>query len=181
MRRTWIAVLAVVALAVTAAGCGGSDNSSDTNPTDAWASGFCSAVTDWKSSLTDIGSQLKDPSNLSQHGLQSAADDARSATDTFVSDLKDLGAPDTESGQEVKTAIDSLSQTVDTESTSIEDTAKGVSSIADVPTAIATISTSLSALGTALAQTLNTLDNADAKGELKTALDDSPDCAGITQ
>src|SRR5215211_1696625 len=101
MRRTWIAVLTVVILAGAAAGCGGSDNSSEASPTEEWASGFCTAITDWTTSLQDVTSQFSDTSNLSEDGLQSAAADIRSATDTLVSDFRDLGAPDTESGDEV--------------------------------------------------------------------------------
>ena len=76
--------------------------------------------------------------------------------------------------------IDTLSTTLDTETSTIEDTADGVSSIADVPSAITKISTSLSALGTAFSQTLQTIEDADASGELQSALQDSPDCADIT-
>ena len=180
MLRTTAAFVAVLALAVAAAGCGGSDNSSDTSSVDTWASGFCGAVTDWKNSLTDITSQFKDPSNLSVDGVQSAADDARSATDTLISSLKDLGAPDTESGQQVKDAVDSLSTTLDTEISSIQDTAKGVSSLTDLPDAISKVTASVSTMGTALSQAQTTISDADAKGELKSALEDSPACADLT-
>ena len=180
MLRAAAAFVAVLALAIAAAGCGGSDSSSDTSPVDAWASGFCGAVNDWKNSLKDITAQFNDTSNLSADGVQSAADDARRATDTLISSIKDLGAPDTESGQEAKDAIDSLSTTLDTEMSSIEDTAKGVSNLTDIPGAISTISTSVSTMSTAFSQTLTTISDADTKGELKTAFEDSPDCADLT-
>jgi hypothetical protein len=35
-------------------------------------------------------------------------------------------------------------------------------------------------MGTALSSTYDTIANADAKDELQTALEDSPDCASIT-
>ena len=182
MLRTCAALFAVLALAVTAAGCGGggSSETTDTSSADEWASGFCGAVTDWTNSLKDITSQFSDTSNLSAEGLQSAADDARSATDTLISSLKDLGTPDTQSGQEVKSALDSLSTTLDTQVASIQDTAKGVSGITQIPGAISKISTSLTAMGTAFSQTLTTISDADAKGELQSALEDSPACADIT-
>ena len=178
MRRSWIAAIVVLALAGIAAGCGG-DDESDADPTAAWASGFCSAVTDWTNELQTITSQFSDTSNLSQDGLESAAGDLRDATDTLVSDLKDLGAPDTDSGEEVKSSLDSLSTTLQDETSEIEDTAQGVSSVADLPSAISTISASLASLGTAFSQTLQTIDNADVSGELQTALEDSPECADI--
>ena len=179
MRRSWIVAIVVLALAGMAAGCGG-DDESDADPTAAWASGFCSAVTDWTNELQTITSQFSDTSNLSQDGLESAAGDLREATDTLVSDLKDLGAPDTDSGEEVKSSLDSLSTTLQDETSEIEDTAQGVSSVADLPSAISTISASLASLGTAFSQTLQTIDNADVSGELQTALEDSPECADIS-
>jgi phage-related protein len=179
MRRTWTAALIVVALAGVAAGCGGSSDE-QTDPTAAWASGFCSAVTTWTDDLRSITQQFTDTSNLSQDGLASAAEDARTSTDQLVSSLKDLGAPDTDSGQEVKSALDTLSTTLDAETAQIQETAQGVTGITDLPSAITKISTSLSALGTAFSDTLQTIETADTKGELKTALEDSPDCADIS-
>lgn len=182
MSFRWIVAIAVLAVAGVAAGCGGSDNASETetSPTAEWADGFCGAVSDWTNELQTITQQFSDTSNLSQDGLQSAADDVGSATQTLIDDLKGLGTPDTASGQEVKSSIDTLSTTLDTETSTIEDTANGVSSIADVPSAITKISTSLSTLGTAFSQTLQTIKDADASGELQSALQDSPSCADIT-
>ena len=179
MRRTWTAALIVVALAGVAAGCGGSSDE-ETDPTAAWASGFCSAVTTWTDDLRSITQQFTDTSNLSQDGLASAAEDARTSTDQLVSSLKDLGAPDTDSGQEVKSALDTLSTTLDAETAQIQETAQGVTGVTDLPSALTKISTSLSALGTAFSDTLQTIETADTKGELKTALEDSPDCADIS-
>ena len=179
MRRSWIVAIVVLAMAGMAAGCGG-DDGSDADPTAAWASGFCSAVTDWTNELQTITSQFSDASNLSQDGLESAAGDLRDATDTLVSDLKDLGAPDTDSGEEVKSSLDTLSTTLETETAEIEETAQGVSSVTQLPGAISTISASLASLGNAFSETLQTIDNADVGGELQTALEDSPECADIS-
>ena len=179
MRRTWTAALIVLALAGVAAGCGGSSDD-EADPTAAWASGFCSALTTWKDDLQSITQQFTDTSNLSQDGLESAAEDARTSTQQLIDSLKDLGAPETDSGEEVKSSLDTLSTTLDTETAQIQETAQGVTGITDVPSAITTISASLSTLGTAFSNTLQTIENADTKGELKSALDDSPDCADIS-
>jgi hypothetical protein len=179
VRRIWIGAILVLALAGVAAGCGG-DDESESDPTAAWAAGFCSAVTDWTDELQSISSQFSDTSNLSEDGIQSAATDVRSATQTLVDELRDLGAPETDSGEEVKSALDTLSTTLEDESSEIESTANGVSGITELPSAITKISSSLSALGTAFSQTLETIENADASGELRTALEDSPECADIT-
>ena len=178
--RTRIALSATVtALALAATGCGGSD-SSDEDPTAAWASGFCSAVTTWTDELQTVTSEFSDTSNLSQDGLQSAADDVRSATEQLVDDLRGLGAPETESGEEVRTALDSLSTTLESESANIEETVDGISGLTGIPSAITAVTTSLSAMGTAFASTLQAIEAADAGDELQTALEDSPECADIS-
>jgi methyl-accepting chemotaxis protein len=180
VRRFWLAAILVLAIAGVAVGCGGSDDESEADPTAAWADGFCSAVTDWTDELQTITSEFQDTSNLSADGLQSAASDVQDSTQALVDQLRDLGAPETDSGQAVKDSLDTLSTTLEDESQSIEDTANDVSSIADLPSAITKILASLSALGTAFSETLQTIENADTGGELKTALEDSPECADIT-
>src|SRR5688572_31235989 len=83
-RRTRILLTAAVAaLALVAVGCGGDDDS-DADPTAAWASDFCSAITTWTDELQTVTSQFSDTSNLSQEGLQSAWDDVRAATESLV-------------------------------------------------------------------------------------------------
>jgi hypothetical protein len=178
MRKALSFAVLVVVLAVAAVGCGGSDSEED--PTAAWASGFCSAVTNWTDDLQDVTSQFSDTSNLSQDGLQSAANDVRDSTEKLVDDLKSLGRPETDSGQEVQDAVDGLATTLDNETAKIEDTANGVTGITALPSAITTISTSLSAMTTAFSDTLQTIQNADVNGELQKSLEDSPDCADIT-
>src|SRR5262249_8399453 len=78
-----------------------------------------------------------------------------------------------------KSAVDSLTTTLDDETAQIQDTANGVSSITDLPSAISKISTSLSSLSTAFSQTLQTIDNADASGELQSAIQDAPECSSL--
>jgi hypothetical protein len=177
VRRRLALVGAVLALVCVAAGCGGDDD--EASSTDAWASSFCSAITNWTDSLEDITSQFSDTSNLSQEGLQSAAEDTRSATQELRDELRDLGAPPTESGDEVESALDDLSQTLDGETMEIEDRAEGVSGLTDLPDAIRDISGSLAAMANAFSTAFTAIQDSDVRGELETALEDSSECAGI--
>ena len=179
MTKTALAC-AVAALALVAAGCGGGDESSSVSPTDEWAEGFCTAITTWTDSLGTVTEQFASPSSLTQERLTDAANDVKSSTETLVDDLRGLGAPDTESGDAVKTSIDELSTTLETEVAKIESAVDSASGLAELPSAISSITTSLSAMGTAFAATLDSLQSADAKGELQSALEDSPACAGIS-
>lgn len=168
----------VLALALAASGCGGSDDEAD--PTAAWASGFCTAVTTWTDSLQDVTPQFTDTSNLSEQGLQDAADDVKDATQQLVDDLRALGAPETASGEQIRSSLDSLSTTLETEADTIESTVEGVSGLTGLPSAISTVSTSLSAMGAAFSEALQAIAEADVGGELQSALEDSPECADIS-
>jgi len=180
MRRTLSATVVAV-LALVAASCGGSDESSSVSPAVEWADGFCTAITTWGDSLTSVTGQLSSPSSLSTSALEDAANDVKSSTETLVDDLKGLGAPDTESGQAVKDSIDELSATLESQAANIQSTADGVSGLTDLPSAVTSILTSLSAMGAAaLSSTLDLLQNVDAKGELQTAFEDAPACAEIS-
>ena len=123
----------VLAVAVVAAGCGGDDEETSTttevSATAEWADGLCSAITTWKGALSSIASQFTDPSSLTEDGLQSAAADAKEATDTFVGDLNELGTPDTASGEEIKSSVDELSTTVQAEFDTLESAVGDVSSL----------------------------------------------------
>ena len=183
VRRNLILAFLVLALAAVAAGCGGSDDETTTTETAAtaeWADGLCTAISTWKSSLSSIASQFTDLSSLTEDGVRSAADDAKEATDTFRDDLEGLGTPDTESGDEIKSSVDDLSSTVETEVDSLETTVGDVSSLADVPTAVTAATASIEKMSTALSSTITTIKAADTQGEIKAAIDNSPDCASVT-
>lgn len=174
--------LVVAALVLAVSGCGG-DDEPEASGVDAWADSFCTAVGDWKSTIVDeLFNEFKaDPSQFaSEDALKDAADTVSSATDTLVSDLRDLGAPETESGQEVESSLDSLAETLESQNADIEQAVEGVSSIADIPGAITAVGTALTAMGTSLQDTLDTVENADAQGELKDAFEQSDSCSDLT-
>ncbi len=179
MRKTLVAA-AVAALALSAAGCGG-DESPTASATDEWAEGFCTAITTWTDSLGNVRDGFTSgASSLSQDGLEDAANDVQSSTETLVDDLRGLGRPETESGEAVESSVDELSTTLESEVANIESTAQGASGLSEIPSAITSITASLSAMSTAFSSTLQSIESADADDELRTALEDSPACADIT-
>ncbi len=184
MTRKVLVAIAAGVLLIASAGCGGGDDSSsgttEATPASEWADGFCTAITTWTDALEGVSDQFTDLSSFSQEGLQSAADDIESATDALVEDLKGLGAPDTDSGEEVKSSIDELSSTLETELETIQTTVDGTSGITELPGAAQDILGSLSTMSTAFASTLSTLEDADVQGELEAALGSSSACDGVT-
>ncbi len=182
MRRpATIAVALLLAfVAFAAVGCGGDDESTSTTGADEWAAGFCSAVTSWTDELQTIGDEITDPSSLDADTLKDAGESVNSATETFIEDVQALGSPDTESGEEVRSSLDTLTDTLEAERADIEEAANGVSGLTDLPAAISTIGTSLTAMGTAFQTALEAIEDADVGEELETAFEDSDACAEIT-
>ena len=162
--------------ALVAAGCGGDDESCDRE----WASSVCSAVTTWKNDLDQAAQPLTDVSSLSEETVRQAADDAKSATETLADSLKGVGRPDTSSGEQVESAVDDLATEVESSAKEIETATEGVSSLADIPSAVSTITTTLTALGTTADGAVQTLEDADVSGELKTAFDQADSCGELT-
>jgi len=176
-RRLAVTFVALVVVAFVA-GCGG--KSSDTTSTTDWANGLCSAISTWTGSLRTATTSLQG-GNVSKDSLTSAADDVKSATDTFVDDLKGLGKPDTQAGQQAKTSVDKLADELHSDASTIQDAVKGVSSVADVVTALPTVTTALGSMSTQFQTTFSELQQLDAKGELQNAFQQADSCKSLTQ
>jgi hypothetical protein len=180
-RLAALALLALVgSLALLGAGCGGNgDDATDATPTDEWAESFCTAVSSWTDELRRIGDTIDDPSALDPDTLRAAADDVSATTESFVDDVRALGTPDTESGEEIRDSLDTLSDTLETERADIEAAIEDISTLADIPAAITTIGASVSAMGSAFQTALDAVDDADVGGELESALEQSDACDEI--
>jgi hypothetical protein len=169
------ALVPVVVALVLASGCGGS---SDTSSASDWANNFCSALATWSSSVRSTANSLK--ANPSKDSLKSAAGDLESASNTLVSDLKDLGKPDTKAGQDAKDAIDQLSSEVEDDVQEMKSAVDKASGVQGVVTAASSVSATLSKMGTQINSALSKLGSADPGGELKQAFRDSSACKNLT-
>jgi hypothetical protein len=182
MSRPLVLAVAVVVAALTFAvsGCGG-DDESEASGVDAWADSFCTAVGDWRSTLDGLFNEFQaDPSQFAnEDALKDAVQTVSDATDTLVSDLKDLGAPETESGEAVQSSVDSLESTLETQKADVDEAVQNVSSITDVPAAISAIGTAFTTMATSLQSTIETVQNADSQGELEDAFEQSDSCSDL--
>ena len=174
----------VAGVALLAAGCGSSSDSSsssssDTLPTTEWADSLCSAVNTWKTSITSAADPITS-GDISKDSLTTAVDDVKSSTETLTADLRALGKPDTEAGQEAKDSVDKLSTDLQSGVTSIEDELNGASGIAGYIAAAPAIATTLKTMGTDVTSTITTLPGLDAKGEIQSAFNDASSCADLT-
>lgn len=69
-----------------------------------WAGSVCTSLSEWQASLESLAAG--GDGTPSVESLETALDDARSATDDLVEDLHRLGPPDLETGDEVEDALD---------------------------------------------------------------------------
>jgi hypothetical protein len=180
MPRRSLCVVVVAVAVLLATGCGGSSGgSSDTTATTTWADGLCSAITTWTSSIAAIGDALK-AGNLSKDSLTSAVDDAKSATETFTSDLDDLGKPDTEAGAKAKESIDQLSTDLKADVTKIRDALENATGVSGIVSAVSVVSTTVTTMGNQVSSTISGFQNLDAKGELESAFKQAQSCDKLT-
>jgi hypothetical protein len=187
--RTLLAVL-ILAVTVIAAGCGGGSSSSSTDatgdtgsssaatPAEDWANSVCQAFVDWNSSISAAGQGISQ--NPSEEGIRTAGDDIRTATDSLVDDLRGLGRPDTESGQEAKDDIDQLAASLDTSLQKINEAMDSASGTTGAVNAATTIANTLVEMGQEVSTTFTKLEDIDAQGELEDAFTSADSCAGLT-
>lgn len=161
------------------AGCGGGGSSNAISTTD-WANSVCSAITTWTSSLKSAGKSLQG-GNLSKDSLKSAAKDIEDATSTFADDLKGLGKPNTETGQQAKESVDQLSKNIKNGADEIRSAVQGVSSLSDAQAALTTVGGTLQKMGTQVTSAFSKLGNLDPKGELKTAFKNADKCSSLVK
>ena len=184
-RRTASRALVVVAVAVLVLGasaCGGGKK--DTTTTSAssateWAGGACSAFTTWKNSLEDIKSSLTAGglSSLNSSTLKQAEQQAENATQTLVQSLDKLGAPNTANGQQAKTNLKTLENSLSDSVNAIQAAVPKNPSVSDLLTALPTVKTELTKMANDLTTAVDNLKQSDPGSELQQAFQDAPSCS----
>jgi hypothetical protein len=179
MTRLLLRVLVpALALALLAAGCGGDGNGGDeTLSTTDWANELCGAITTWTESLQSAAEPLTG-GDISKEALRNAADDVESSTKTFTEDLKDLGRPDTETGQEAKDLLDGLDEELDDDLQEIQ-SAVDDASASNILSTVSTVSETLGDMARQISSTFDQLDQLDASNELEQAFEEADNCAEI--
>ena len=146
--------------------------------TETWASGVCSSITTWQAAIKSAADSVKgDPT---KNGLQTAANDAKSATQALASDLKGLGKPDTQDGQQAKDSLDQLSTSLQQDVVTIETAVKGLSGVGSALAAVSTVTGTLTTMRTQVKTTVTDIQGLGAKGELKDAFASSSACNALT-
>jgi len=114
----------VAALSLLAAGCGGDDQSNAGQ----WADSVCTDLNTWADSMTTaITGVMSQGLSITSSDLRAAANQARSATSRLVDDLRQTGAPDTESGEQAQQEVQQLGDTIEQHANKTRELVEGMS------------------------------------------------------
>jgi hypothetical protein len=159
---------------VLLAGCGGDSGSSASED---YANSVCGELSTWVTDVNGAITSLTDAGLATdKEDVQSAVDQATGATDDLLSNLKELGAPETDAGQQAKSELDNLGSTLRSQIDTVEqalDADSGAVAIA------ATVTAALSTAASAVESTYNDLRALDPGGELEEGFQNADDCKSL--
>ncbi len=190
MRRNWlvaalVAVIVVIVVIVAAVVIVRVTDEDSGNPeTSAWADSVCSSIATWRSSITSLADVSE--GTLSRDALRERLDDAQAATEELVTELKDLGPPDTEAGDELEQELDAAADDLETSYENLQagaEEALDTDSPTDFLRALADLAPDFQTLLTSIATTIDTLESTDVAGEssdeVRQAFEDSDECQAL--
>ena len=174
--RTVLCSTALV-LAFAAVGCGGDDGASASGTETAeWAEGYCAAITDWANALQQATDPLRDLKSLSLESIQQAGEDIDSATETFTGELRALGAPDIESGENARQVVETFATAAESDLVAIESAVENVSGVVGISKSVVSITAALTSMNKAFTTMVTSLRKIDPDKELQNALEDAESC-----
>lgn len=184
MRRSWFIwaiVIGVASIVLAAVIMRVTDDDGGSPSAEAWASSVCSSFATWKTSIESLADVSS--GTLNAETLQQKVGDAEDATSTLLTELKDVGPPDLESGDDLQ---QSLSSSADGIQSSIDALKAGAQEAADAGSpqeflnALAALAPQFQALLEQVSTTIGDLQDAnvagDAQDELQAAFADAESC-----
>ena len=184
MRRNWFiaaVVIGVAAIVIAAIAMRLSDEGPPT--TEEWADEVCTSLSDWRESITSLADVGGEP--FTADTLRDKLDEAEGATTDLVTQLRDLGPPDLDAGDELEQQLDESTEELES---SFEDLRESAEEAADAPAAeflqqLAGLASDFAALQAAISTTVSSLENAnvaeESKAELQQAFADAPSCQSL--
>ena len=182
MRRNWFLaaiVIGVVAIVVAALVMRLSED--DPESTADWADAVCTSLSDWRTSIASLTEAGDEP--LTADTLRDRLDEAGQATSALVGELRDLGPPDLETGDDVEQALDDAAAGLQTRFEDVQSAAEDATeaeSSSELLSALTEISQDVAALLSEAGDVVATLQSAslfgDASAELEQAFAESDSC-----
>jgi hypothetical protein len=174
--RRFAALLALSALAVVAAGCGGS-----TSPEEKWAGSICSDLGDWedqvKENADNVQKELQSPKLGTLAAIDAQVQEAVDASDKVVTDLRALEPPDSEAAAAADRKLDALVSQIEATVTEVKQTLAAVpkgAGTAETAEKLAPLVPSIQSLAVNVSSTLESMQ---AEGEeIKKGFEDADSC-----
>ena len=180
--RRWMAICAATAVVSCAAGCGGSSTSSQgKTETEKWADDVCSSISTWRDTVSQAKSTLRHPADLTVSTFEDTVRGVVDATRTLVTEMGNLGPPDTTAGNQAADQISNLSEQLDKERAVLKKTIQSdAASPSEVLANLSTITGALATMGSDISKTVEGLGSLDGAAELRDAFDSSASCQKLT-
>jgi hypothetical protein len=176
--RTHLAALSLGCALALAAGCGGEE--SGAGP---WVDDVCSSVQEWRENLTSLVVDAQ-TEGLSRETVMTAVEGGVEATQRLRDQLRDLGPPDTEAGDEIETELDALADSV---VESVEDARAQAEelpedqSVPELLESLTSIGASLQSVVADAEATFAELQELEPGRELEEAFESSEECQDLRQ
>ena len=170
------AVAATIALAIAAAGCGGSNDTQ--SQTESWADGMCNALVDWQNGVQAAGEDVS-KGDLSKSSLEKAADGVADANKQLRDDLDSLGKPPTETVDKAKSALNQLGDDLNKNLEAIRDTLAKTSGN-DVSASITAVASAVQAMSQDLQNTSTQLKALQSDDTWSKAFKSSDSCQKLS-
>jgi preprotein translocase subunit SecG len=169
MRRTWLlvaAALVVIAAVVLAVVLVKNSRSESTPSTTEWAGQVCTSLDKWRTSITSLASVSGIPT---QDDVRKKLTDAQVATEQLVTDLKNIGPPETTSGTELKQKLeqqgDQLQRSYEKVKTGAQSAVNNASGTADLLQRLAAVLPDFQKLVNEISTTIETLESSNVAGD----------------
>jgi len=185
VRWNWfIAAIVIGVLAIVVAAVVMRVTEDDPETTAEWADSVCTSLSDWRSSIAALAEPDDEP--LTADTLRDRLDQADDATSDLVDELRDLGPPDLEEGDEVQRALDSAAAGLAASYADVQSAAEDAADADDTTElleAIADLADDFAALADQAGDIVATLQSAslfgDASAELEQAFAASDSCQAL--
>lgn len=107
MNARWVLVALGLVVAAVAFVVLTRDDGSGPVETTEWADSVCASLGEWRGAITSLADVQGE---LTAEALENSLDEADSATDELVDDLRSLGPPDLDAGDEAERALDDAAE-----------------------------------------------------------------------
>jgi len=173
--------LLTLALALAAAGCGGSSQSAQ----EKWANDVCTQIGNWqkqmKQLVTGAKNAVQSPSSSTISTLQSDATQAANATKQLETNLKNVGPAPGSNGQTAQQTLTSFASAMSKTIDALKSTVNSLSSSTSISQAASKLSSSAGQLSSLASQTQTALNSVkQTSSDLKSGFQNASACKSLT-